>query len=51
MEIKITFNEKSSHTDVISQFIDKLADEGFASREEIIENLKLVDIIYKKKNK
>ena len=45
MEITIGFNEKSSHQDVIQQFVDKLWLADFASKEEIIEHLKIADIL------
>ena len=46
MKITIEFNEQSTHEDVIQQFIDKLWLEGFCSKAEIIENMKIADILY-----
>lgn len=46
--ISILFNnETTSHRNVICQFVDKLEEAGFAPREEIIENLRMIDIMVK----
>lgn len=46
-EVIIVFNKNTTHQDIIRQFVDKLFRRGFASRKEIIENLKVADILLK----
>jgi len=44
-QITIVFDENSTHQEVIRQFVDKLFTHDFASRKEIVENLKIADIL------
>ena len=44
-QIAITFNDNTSHTEVIMQLIDKLVKANFASREEIIDNMEEISTI------
>lgn len=46
-EITIGFNNLSTHEDIVQQVVDKLWLSDFASKEEIIEHLKMADILYK----
>lgn len=46
-KIEIGFNEQSTHEDIVQQVVDKLWLADFASKEEIIEHLKIADILYK----
>lgn len=46
-QITIGFNEQSTHEDIIQQVVDKLWLADFAPKKEIIEHLKLADILYK----
>jgi len=50
-EITIGFNDQTAHSDIIQQVVDKLWLAGFASKEEIIDNLKMADILYKNSSK
>lgn len=43
----IMFREDNSHQDVISQFVDGLVKNKFAKKKEIVENLKMADILIK----
>ena len=43
--ISILFDDNTSHANVIGQFVDKLAVHKFASKHEIIENLRMADIL------
>jgi hypothetical protein len=45
--IMIGFNNLTTHEDIIQQVVDKLWLADFASKEEIIEHLKMADILYK----
>lgn len=44
-QITIVFDKTTTHQEVIRQFVDKLFTHDFASREEIVENLKVADIL------
>lgn len=46
-QIMIVFDENTTHQEIIRQFVDKLFTHDFASREEIIDSLKVADILLK----
>ena len=43
--ITIMFDNETSHADVIGQFVRKLAMSGFCEESEVIDNLKMADLL------
>lgn len=41
--VTIVFDYATSHNEVLLQFVEKMVKAKFASRKEIIENMKMVD--------